>query len=676
MDHGTQPTQVDFINPAFAANSYQPSYDGQGQWTHSFGSNATNQFVYAGSYYRAIFTQQDPGLFPMDVFGYGFNLSDLGGTVYNFPQGRNVTQYQFVDDFSWIKGAHALKFGANFRRYDITDYTFSVLNNPLIYERDPLDFYNGTAYLYRERVPSRASQPVAMWGLGVYAQDEWRVNKSLQLTFALRLEHNSNPVCQLNCASQLNGNFYNLLAAGAMGPDTPYNQFVNSGLSQVYQGTDALNVSPRFGFAWSPGGSDKTVVRGGFGIFYDALPGTLADPSMRNMPGLVEVRVPNGLWADPGPTGDQASVMASANAIMSGFSQNASYNSLKAQLGSLFRVPAFTNYPYMVTPYYEQWSFGIQQAIGDKTSVSLGYNGNRGVHIPIQNWPNAYGAGGPFPDAPPTSVFTNVGQYTSSGISNYNDLSAGFNQRMAYGFTIQANYMWGHAIDEVSNGGTGVFYNANSSINSQMNPYCLRCNNYGPADYDIRHSFNASYVWQTPWKFNNSWVNGAFGGWTMSQNFFARTGLPWTATDSNAAIGNYAGANSGYASVVPGVVAQQNCSNGLSICANINAFTTPASGFSNQIRNGLRGPGFFDSDFSINKNFKLTERMAFGVGANFYNVFNHPNFQNPSTANIAAGEGSFGTITQMAVPPTGPYGSFFANLPSARMIQFQGKIIF
>ena len=111
MDHGTQPTQVDFINPAFAANSYQPSYDGQGQWTHSFGSNATNQLVYAGSYYRAIFTQQDPGLFPMDVFGYGFNLSDLGGTVYNFPQGRNVTQYQFVDDFSWIKGAHALKFG-------------------------------------------------------------------------------------------------------------------------------------------------------------------------------------------------------------------------------------------------------------------------------------------------------------------------------------------------------------------------------------------------------------------------------------------------------------------------------------------------------------------------------------------------------------------------------------
>ncbi len=132
----------------------------------------------------------------------------------NFPQGRNVTQYQFVDDFSWTKGAHALKFGANFRRYDITDYTFSVLNNPLVYLLDQGDFYNGTAFPYRERVPSRESQPVAMWGIGIYGQDEWRVNKSLKLTLALRFEHNSNPVCQLNCASQLNGNFYNSAGVG------------------------------------------------------------------------------------------------------------------------------------------------------------------------------------------------------------------------------------------------------------------------------------------------------------------------------------------------------------------------------------------------------------------------------------------------------------------------------
>ena len=100
--------------PAFSAASYQPAYDGQGQWTHVFSPNATNQFVYAGSYYRAIFTQNDSAAdFPYAVDWSWLRLRPhVGGNAYRFPQGRNVTQYQFVDDFSWTKGAHALKFGA------------------------------------------------------------------------------------------------------------------------------------------------------------------------------------------------------------------------------------------------------------------------------------------------------------------------------------------------------------------------------------------------------------------------------------------------------------------------------------------------------------------------------------------------------------------------------------
>ena len=119
IDHGTQATYPDPINSAFSAASYQPSYDGQGEWTHTFGNNATNQFIYAGSYYRAIFTQNNPDLFPYATIGVGFNINQLGGLVYDFPQGRNVTQYQGVDDFSWTSGAHTFKIGANFRRYDI-----------------------------------------------------------------------------------------------------------------------------------------------------------------------------------------------------------------------------------------------------------------------------------------------------------------------------------------------------------------------------------------------------------------------------------------------------------------------------------------------------------------------------------------------------------------------------
>ena len=86
-----------------------------------------------------------------------------------------------------------------------------------------------------------------------------------------------------------------------------------------------------------------------------------------------------------------------------------------------------------------------------------------------------------------------------------------------------------------------------------------------------------------------------------------------------------------------------------------------------------RGPGFFDSDLSVAKSFKLTERMAFSVGANFYNIFNHPNFDQPDAG---FGDGTFGQIITTAPLPTGPYGAFFANLPSARIIQFQGKLVF
>ena len=179
-----------------------------------------------------------------------------------------------------------------------------------------------------------------------------------------------------------------------------------------------------------------------------------------------------------------------------------------------------------------------------------------------------------------------------------------------------------------------MFNNGTSPSCYQLNPSCLRCNNYGNADYDIRNYFSASYVWQTPWKFGNKFVNGAFGGWTLSQNFFARTGLPFTVLDGNDGIGNY-DAEATRCRHYPAQVVQRwtraaATSTGLRLPEPVTTSTTgAATTFPNQIRNQYRGPGFFDSDFSVNKNFKLTERMAFGVGANFYNVFNHPNFDLP-----------------------------------------------
>ncbi len=150
-------------------------------------------------------------------------------------------------------------------------------------------------------------------------------------------------------------------------------------------------------------------------------------------------------------------------------------------------------------------------------------------------------------------------------MSNYNGLTASFSRRLTYGFTVQANYTWSHTMDEISNGGTTLLYNGNTSIQYQINPNCLRCNNYGNSDYDIRSYFSASYVWQTPFKFGNKWANGAIGGWTLSQNFFARTGLPYThARWLRCSLANYRADVSPVASI--NTYVNNSCSNGLSQC--------------------------------------------------------------------------------------------------------------
>ena len=706
VDQGTQDTYADPINPAFNAASYQPTYDGQGQWSHVFGANATNQLLYAGSYYRSIFTQDSCCAgFPIAVYGNGVNLTGVGGEVFEYPTGRNVTQYQLVDDFSWTTGPHALKFGANFRRYDITDYTFGTYQNARVLIDSSPDLFMGVAQQYRQDFPEKSTQPVALWGLGVYGQDEWRVNRSLKLTLALRLEHNSNPVCQTNCAAIGIAPFDQLIASGTLAADgsTPYNAFIANNQHQIFRATDAINLAPRFGFAWSPRGNDKTVVRGGFGLFYDALPAGVVNQYIKNLPQSIDERLANAMWADPATAAEAA---ACAAALQQGFANGVSWsgtNPINVVNGVPCRKPTWYNPGGTFhTARYQEWSFGIQQAVGERSSLGLNYVGNHGIHIPILNeglnaWDPQYCGpqgvsacfGGALPLAPATNSFGVVEEYYTGAVSNYNGVTATFSQRVTYGFTVQASYTWSHTLDEVSNGGTEGY--GGSSIEYQINPSCLRCNNYGNSDYDIRHSFNATYVWQTPWKFSNTFANGALGGWVVSQNFFARSGLPYTVLDGYDQVLNY-GTVTPIASI--STFTQNSCSNGLSHCVPMPNPNSPAGSpyfipgfcngpngeclplaypFSNQHRNQYRGPGFFDSDLSVNKNFKLTERLAFGIGANFYNVFNHPNFTNPDPT---LGDSTFGTITGTTAPPTGPYGSFATGLPSERIIQFQGKLVF
>jgi hypothetical protein len=270
-------------------------------------------------------------------------------------------------------------------------------------------------------------------------------------------------------------------------------------------------------------------------------------------------------------------------------------------------------------------------------------------------------------------------------------MTVGYSRRATAGFVINANYTWSHTLDEISNG--SLLPSVTTAVQGQINPLNFRENNYGNADYDVRNSFNANYVWTEPNHFSGRLLKGFFGGWMASQSFVVRGGLPFTVTDSSASTSN--GGTATPAQVLR--PAQQSCVNGNSACFNGAEFESAAAAqaagfFPTQMRNQFRGPGFFDSDFTVGKNFQVTERMKMTVGMNIYDVFNHPNFQNPNknwappnavtgapcSANPGGvgGQPSCGQITGQAAPPTGPYGSFFNGLPSGRVGQLQAKIIF
>jgi hypothetical protein len=209
----------------------------------------------------------------------------------------------------------------------------------------------------------------------------------------------------------------------------------------------------------------------------------------------------------------------------------------------------------------------------------------------------------------------------------------------------------------------------------------LRANNYGNADYDIRHLFNGDYVVTPPTHFENKFVKAALGGWQWSGKLFLRSGLPYTVTDG---INGGSLVNGGFAAaeVISGG-AQNSCGSGAAYtnanihpCLNSNAFATNVTQFTsypNETRNQFRGPNYFDMDMGLYKTFAFRERFNFGLGATAFNVFNHPNFNLPDTT---LGSSFFGQILSMQGVPTSPYGNFLGFDSSVRVVQLSLKLSF
>ena len=509
-DHGVQPTYVDPINSAFNAESDQPGYEGQLEETHTFSPNIVNQFIFATSWYGALFVSSNPSLlastFPYSLnFGDGsFYALDFDGSAW--PEGRKVTQYQFNDDVSWTKGKHTAKFGFTFKRNNVTDADLGIntiangielgpaSNGPLAAQDS---FAAGYLYEATQTFPQRLSEPIALYNMGFYAQDQWKLLPNFQITAGVRVEHNSNAVCQTNCFGRFGDSYSNVTA----GLDTPYNSVIVSGLRQAFNGLQGYTVDPRLGFTWSPKDHANTVVRGGFGIFTDIFPATFADDLLTNPPLSPEFTVVNGL-ADPSQPGSYANLLSGTNhSFTTGFAAGGTYNSILAANPNFTAPSVFNPDKNIHYPTYEEYSLQIQQQIGRSTTFQIGYVGNHGYHEPVvNNGANTYGFGGA-PAAPALPAFATVTEIQSAASSNYNGLLLSVKNQSKY-VTLNFNYTYSHALDEISNGGFlafGINSLGEESPGNAIDPFNLALQNYGNADYDLRHSLNGNYLITVPY---------------------------------------------------------------------------------------------------------------------------------------------------------------------------------
>jgi hypothetical protein len=742
-DQGFQATTTDPISPLFNAASNQPEYQGQLGWTHIVNSSQVNEFKASGQWYSAIFSQGNPAAalaaFPTALQLGDGSLTALGGAVPAasfiaegevFPQGRNVTQYQFVDDYSWARGKHTWKFGVNFHRNDVTDDDPQTFAQGLVTVNSLTDFFNGgnasnvlvpnpnfnpaqpqsqnnpqfvpagAGNSLTQHFPTRLSQPIAVYGLGVYGQDEWAVNKKLKLTLALRVDHNSNPVCQTDCFARLATPFTQLNLTGATAANTPYNQFIQTGLHQAYPATDIVVWQPRLGFAYSPTSDNKTVIRGGIGIFSDSFPATVADALLNNPPTLASFTVvnapgavradgtigpatSNGIIAAPTTNG---SVFTTASGLNNSFVNGFAAGGSATKLNLLAAPPGLTSTDAKVRqPRYYEWNLEIQRELPWNNVLSVNYVGNHGSFEAIQNTGlNGFSATGfaNLPTAAPNPALGVVSQIQSIGSSNFDGLVATLRHSFTHGLLFQVNYQWSHSLDDVSNGGLlGFNGDTDASLLNPSNPFNVR-SNYGNSDYDVRHYLSLNYVWDDSLRHLFHWgPNAVFGGWTVSGTLFARSGLPFSVIDQAASAAlhgeNFAGTFTAIATPTgANPFTGTSCGSAAattSSCLNPAAFNT--TGFINPgTRNSFRGPDYFNTDLSVLKYTNVYgEKAKVGLGLQFFNLLNHPNFDQPVND---VSNPNFGKIQRTVNTPTSILGSFLGGDASPRLIQLKAEVKF
>jgi hypothetical protein len=546
------------------------------------------------------------------------------------PQGRGDTTGVLNDTLSWLKGPHTFAFGGEIRRAynnniaeNVGSFTYTTLAN----------FLADKANVFTTQLGA-GNDKILQPSYDAFIQDSFRWKPNFTFNVGLRYAWNSSP-------SESAGHFTNFDPATGTLISSP----------QPYQ-TNNKNFQPRIGFAWDPFKSGKTSVRAAYAILTQ-------DPTTNIVTGLSS----NPLFALP------ISAASAANNITL---ENPSAAVVGTSLGPFAINPNFKN------AYAQDWNLTIQQQITPSLGLEVAYVGVKGTHLQLNqniNQPfvtnGIYGSTRPFPTLPLTSPvipaqcappnpackISNFNQINSVGNSNYNAVWAKADKHFSHGLQFLASYTYAKALD----------YNSLSTAESLViqNAYNPR-GDYGPSEYDVRHRFVLSGFYELPFK-----TNRLVSGWQFGVVQQAQTGSPLNPT---LAIGPGVGISLTVRPDLNGTV--QTTGDPAQWFANKAVFVSPCVAPVPPAtlltchpgtlgRDAISGPGFLNTDFSVTKNTKITEKFNLQFRSEMFDVFNHPNFGNP-VLNVASG--SFGRI-QSTRFPTGDFGS-------ARQIQFALKLLF
>lgn len=640
----------------FAENRSQYVY---ASWTHVVSAAQVNDFRF--TFNDRVFHSLSAGLgrgypsklglkgVPDDAFPQfspaGF--SSLGAATQERRQ-YPIRQQQCVDNYSLNRGRHALKFGFEVRKSFNQDVLRSQVSGSFSFSTQPTGLPgdatsgNGLASMLTGFVTSFSeleTQPLLRhsYYLGAFVQDNWTLRPDLTLNLGLRWETDTPMVDENNRM-----NSFDLHQVNPVSGTPGVVKFLGvNGYPTSPFAAHWRNFGPRVGFAWKPFGSEKTVIRGGAGIFF-AHPFDAGVPNANSLgfSASASLATPDQGITAPFYLRNGVPVTPAAPAL------NDAFGAVPVGQPTTTSVTFFD--PHRGIGYSQQFNLGVQRQLGGGMMIEISLLGNLSRKLANANLslnqiaPQILGPQHSSQRDRPFPQFTGVAiQNPTLGVSNYYAGMLRVEKRYSRGLSFGANYTWSKYLGNVNMTGASEGNDAGTYSN-----YYNRRADYGPTANDIAHRLNFHWIYELPFGAGKRWLSDSplryvAGGWSLGSVATFQTGAPNTiTTQTNNCNCFSAGAQRPDVLSSPDLPSDQRT---LKAWFNTAAFAQPAAyTFGNAGIGIVRGPGLINIDLSVLRNFRVTERVRAELRGEFFNALNHTNFGNPGAT---FGASNFGVIS-------------------------------